>query len=71
MSRLQSITQVRDDVTTDEEDDKLFLEIKKRIIEQFNVENYCQSELKNLYIEYENLLFQQKMMKINAFVQEN
>lgn len=41
--------------------------MKQQINEQFNEENYQQAQLKNHYIEYENLLFFQKRLKIDIF----
>lgn len=39
------------------DDDELFLDLKTQINDQFNEESYKHTQLKNLYIEYENLLF--------------
>ena len=47
------------------------MKLKQQINEQFNEENYQQAQLKNHYLEYENLLFFQKRLKIDIFTQEN
>lgn len=53
------------------DDDELFMDIKSQINDQFNEESYKHTQLKNLYIEYENLLFFQKRLKIDIFIQGN